>query len=354
VVWRVVLACELIVGETFAEHLAHSQFKALAIVHVLAVVEAEHLFVEIAKKMKRLYRNIRSMQPALYERPKVFHRVGMNFAMDVFNGMIDYLMLKMHVEADIRPERIRVKSGASFNVLVNQVMHVAFLPLRDNLCANFSATFHESDYYRLVFIYRTCHSCAAILMHVPCLAADKRFVHFNTAPTPAELGCVERVLQSKPKALKHKPCRLLRNTQRAVNLHARDAVLAVAEHPESGHPLVHAKRRILEDRSDFDRELLVATTAEKETPLSALDWIVLVRLATGAGDLAIRPTEFAGIFVATIRVAEVNDGFLQSLWRFHDSNVRQLFACVKYIFARDFSNLQTAYRRLDKSRHPAI
>jgi hypothetical protein len=158
------------------------------------------------------------------------------------------------------------------------------------------------------------------------------------APTSAELRGIERVLHSEPKALQHKPCRLLRDTKRAMNLHAGHAVLAIAEHPESGHPLIESKGRILEHGSNLERELLVASTAEPKTPSLAflrfrLDGIVLFRTATWARDVPIRPTELAGILKTAVRIGEENDSLLQSFRRFHSLNIRRLFSCVRYIFA---------------------
>src|SRR5712692_352144 len=69
VVWRITLAREFAVGETLAEHLTHAKLKTLAIVHVLAVVETEHLLVKVAVEMIRFHTHIRAMQPALYETP---------------------------------------------------------------------------------------------------------------------------------------------------------------------------------------------------------------------------------------------------------------------------------------------
>src|ERR1039457_3643710 len=67
------LASKLIPSESFPNSGAHGQVKPLTVVH-LAVIETEHLLIEIAKQMVRLNGNVGSFQPALQERPKVFHR----------------------------------------------------------------------------------------------------------------------------------------------------------------------------------------------------------------------------------------------------------------------------------------
>ena len=55
---------------------------------------------------------------------------------------------------------------------------------------------------------------------------------------------------------------LLGDVQSARHLCAADSVLAVNDHPESRHPLVHTERGILEDTPDLDAELLFASFAE--------------------------------------------------------------------------------------------
>ena len=93
-----------------------------------------------------------------------------------------------------------------------------------------------------------------------------------------------------------------------MNLHTTNAVLAVDQHPESGHPFIHSERRIFEDRVDLERELLIAATAEPQ--LAGLNEVVRFGTATGADDLAIRPAEFHGVVESALRIGEVNYGLL--------------------------------------------
>jgi hypothetical protein len=117
--------------------------------------------------------------------------------------------------------------------------------------------------------------------------------------------------------------------------HATDAVLAISQHPESGHPLIHPERRIFEDRSNLNGELLVASTAEPNAP--SLDEVVLIGIAARASDLSIGPAKANRVIKGSLRIGEVNDGFLQGAWRFHETNVRLLFVCVS-CFCLMFSN----------------
>jgi hypothetical protein len=157
--------------------------------------------------------------------------------------------------------------------------------------------------------------------------SSESFVYFYFVPFAAEFRCIETVLHCQSQTLQHKPCRLLRNPKRAVNLHAGDPVLAIAEHPESGHPLIQAERRILNDRAYLDGELLIAATAEPQ--LARLDEIVLGESAARTNDLAAGPAHFHGVLEGALRIGEVNNRFLQCLRRFHEKNIRRLFACVR-------------------------
>src|ERR1700722_6035833 len=170
----------------------------------------------------------------------------------------------------------------------------------------------------------------ACAVHVLDLPADEGFVYFDLAAIPAHLQEQSLGFQGSAETVKHEPCRLLSDSQSAVNLHAGDAILAVAEHPKSGHPLIHAQRRILEDRSDLERELLIASTAEPDA--ASLDEVVLVGITARTHNLATGPTKLHGVVETPLRVREVRNGLLKCLWRVHKQFIRRLFACVTYIF----------------------
>src|SRR5712692_977992 len=333
VVWRITLAREFAVGETLAEHLTHAKLKTLAIVHVLAVVETEHLLVKVAVEMIRFHTHIRAMQPALYETPEVFQRVRVYAAMHVLNRMIYNSVLIVLVKPDVRFKRIRVDGSASLDLFTNERLHIVLATPRDDLCADLPATLHKSDNDCLVVVYAASELRTAVLVHVAGLPADECLIHFHFAVWPAtELLPKEVILQCQPNPLQHEPRGLLGDPQSAVNLHAADTVLAIAEHPKSGHPLIHAERGILENGADLDGELLVAATAKPQPP--CLDEVVLGGVAPWTAHLARRPAQFDRVVEGTLRIGEVNDGVLQCLWRLHKNNIRQFFACVKYIFAQ--------------------
>jgi len=150
----------------------------------------------------------------------------------------------------------------------------------------------------------------AVFVHVLRKSADERFVRFQFLVRSAEFrrSTKRAIVQRSAETLKHEPCRLLGDAQSAVNLHAGNAVLAINQHPESSHPLIEAKRRVLKDRSDLQRELLIAATTEPQFP--SLNEVVLLGATPGAEHLAIRETQGLGVFKAAVRIGEVNNGFL--------------------------------------------
>jgi hypothetical protein len=88
-----------------------------------------------------------------------------------------------------------------------------------------------------------------------------------------------------------------------------NTVLAIAQHPKRGHPLIESDRRIFHDRPDLQGELLLAGVAKPDT--ASLDKRVLSRIAARTRNLTVRPSQFDRVGKATVRIGEVNDGFLQ-------------------------------------------
>jgi len=248
--------------------------------------------------------------------------------------MVNHCVLVVLVKADVGFQRISVESSASLNVFPDKGLHIVLAALSYDLRANSAPALIESNYDCLVIVYAASQFSLARLVHVTRFASDESFVYLYLAPSATKFRGVERVLHRKAQALKHEPCRFLGNAKRAMKLHAGDTVLAIAEHPESSHPLVEGERRVLKDRPNLERELFVTATAEPNP--ARFNEVILSRATAQTSYFAIWPAKFLGVFKATFRIGKVNDGLLQSLWRFHlgvrKTTVRQLFACVKYIF----------------------
>jgi hypothetical protein len=165
-------------------------------------------------------------------------------------------------------------------------------------------------------------------MHVPSLATDKSFIGFNFS---RELR--KRVIvHSFADAVKHEPCGLLSYTEGASYFAGTNAVLAIAEHPESAHPLIQTKRGILKNSSHFERELLLTSRAKPETP--SFNKRVFLRAAAWASNYTVRPAKIERVLKAAVWIAEVDNRVLKCLRRFHTSNVGLFSLCVKYVIAQ--------------------
>src|SRR5262249_8018833 len=113
------------------------------------------------------------------------------------------------------------------------------------------------------------------------------------------------------------------------NLKTADSILAIDQHPKSSHPLIEGDRRILKYRSYFDGELLIAVVAEPNA--ASLDETVLRSFAARAGNFPVRPAQLHGIVERPLRIGEINNRLLQSLWFLHVVIVAYVRLCVKYI-----------------------
>ena len=313
---RLIFACQFGIGESLPADLGHGESEALAVVHVFAVVESEGLFVKVAEKMKRFDRHIRARDAALEQRPEVLKAVRVYAAIYVLNGMIHNLVRVIGSESLIGKQGIGVESRASFDMLADFALQCGLFAIRYDRGANLPAALQDAHDSSLVLGASSGNPALALTqVHVSRLAADERFVYFDFA---SEFASKEIILDSKPKALQHEPCRLLSDTQSAVNLHTGDAVLAIDQQPKSSHPLIESERRILKNCSQFQCELFLAFVAKPDA--ASLNKRVLGLAATGANNLAIGPAEFLCVLESAVWIGEVNDGFLESVRRVHEEN----------------------------------
>ena len=128
----------------------------------------------------------------------------------------------------------------------------------------------------------------------------------SSAITPPYRAVVLRV----PDAVKHEPRGLLSDLQRPCDFVGTNSVVAGRKHPHRGEPFVEADRRILEDRTDLDRELLPAFEAGPHPARFEK------RQALGLASRAFRafgPFRVGNSFEAHHRVGEVPDSPHQAI-----------------------------------------
>jgi hypothetical protein len=128
------------VGEPLPNNLANGKVKALGIVHVLAIVEAKRLPIDIAEQVVRFDRNIGAVDSALQETPEVFQPVSVDILSDIFHSVVDNFMRVLFRESVIRLQRIAINRRPSFNILAYQRLQLALATFVYDLRANLSAT----------------------------------------------------------------------------------------------------------------------------------------------------------------------------------------------------------------------
>lgn len=295
------------------KHVAHHMTEARAIIHrLLAIIVAERLFVQISEQMKRFYRNIRAFQSALKQAPKVFESIGMHAAISIRNCVVNYLVLKSRVQADIRHERVRVDRASRLDMVSDLRLERPLAAIGNREDSDLAATFQNAECSGLVFeSSRSNYAPSSRSVHETSCAADKAFISFDFLPIAAEHK-TRFSLHGKTDSVQHEPRGFLCDAQSASYLVGTDPIFAVTNHPHRNHPLIHPECGILEDGFHFDGELFFASLAE---PMAARrNERVLRSSATRTGNGAIRPAQKNRIFKRLLRVGEESNRFLQSLW----------------------------------------
>jgi hypothetical protein len=308
-------------SEPLADDAAHNRIKAVPVIHRVvfgrAIVVPKYLFIEIAEKMKRFDTHIGSLDAALEQAPEVFKAVGMNTSIDIFEGMVDNLVLVLLGHLLVGHEGVGIDGTALSDMLDNLALQIVAAASGNHGGANLFTTVKQShngslsgDASRAQML-----TPSAIRVHVTSLATDESFIHFDFRLWTAELN-QRSALQCKPDAMEHEPCGSLSDFQGTPHFIATDSVLAVSEHPSCSEPLVERNGTILKDRSDLNGELAPGMMASA-LPSAAVGVIArLFRSAAGAND-AVRPAAYRKVLSAILWIREVNNRLLKALWLAH-------------------------------------
>src|SRR5439155_17919330 len=259
--------------------------------------------------MERLNTDVGSVKSAFQEAPEILKRIGVDFPLHIGDCMIDNLMRVLPFQSLVGKQFIGIERGASLDPLLDFFMQGLFLPVLDNNSLDFSAALHETDHGSLIFSARSGDAALPLRdVHVPGLAADEGLVNLDFAR-----GFHDRAgLHSLADTMHHEPCRPLHDAQITPDFIATDSVLAVGKQPDSGEPLIHSKRGVLENGADFQSELLLASLTLPTMPAS--DKPMLLGGAMKASHLAFGPAQLDRIREATFRIGEVFNRFFQGLW----------------------------------------
>ncbi len=158
-------------------------------------------------------------------------------------------------------------------------------------------------------------------VHVAGFTADESLIGLNRTAVAAQLHH-GAVLHSLANPMKHEPRGFLSDSQRPRNLAGANAVLRSGDEPHGREPLFEAQGRVLEDGSNLGGELALRVAA-LTLPLLLVRQISSILAATGRAFDAIGPAMCSHVSQAIIRVCEVNDCFLEGLWRFHVLRIGQ-------------------------------
>src|ERR1035437_8472857 len=230
----------------------------------------------------------------------------MNPAVHIFDSVVHDLMGVVAGEPVIREKRVGIECRSRFHMLFDFRLEGCALPIRNDSSTDLSATLKDAHDRRLVLAASSGDGALPFAdVHVPSLATDESLIRFNFA---GELRS-ELVLQGLANPVQHEPRGFLSDAEGASHFARTNAVLAIAEHPVSAHPLIQTEGRVFKDRAHFEAELLLAAFAEPDA--ARLDERVILAPAARARNYTVRPAKVKGILKAAIWVAEVDDRVLE-------------------------------------------
>src|SRR5665213_2003795 len=211
-------------------------------------------------------------------------------------------------------EFVPCQATAGLNVLANLPVKFMLAPVRNGESPDLTAALNHSKGNSFVLATGTSDNALSFSpVHVASLAADERFVNLNFT---GQLGC-GFVLHGFTNPMKHEPSCLLRHAQIAGDLVGTYSVAAVGHQPHGGKPLVDTDSRFVQDRADFNGELLTALrgAALPDTPRREEHGFLrrTVRTLNTLG-----PTFRRKVLQRVVWIGEVNDRFGQCFRGFHE------------------------------------
>jgi hypothetical protein len=307
------LSGEPIPSQTTASNPRTNDTEPLRVIQ-FALVVAKRLFVQISEQVERLNADVGAVKLSLDHTPEILHRVRVDVATDVLDSMIDDGMLIIVFQAIVGFQGVTEDSAASLNALANDRLKITFLA-RVNVTGNdFATTLHHSEHD--LFALRTAPANCLfpfVLVHVPRLAADERFVNLNL--TGQLRGGL--ILHRFADSLKHKPRGLLGQSKIAGDFVRRDSVLAIRDQPHCRKPLVQGDGRFVQERTHLDRELFPAFRGAALPDTASLQEHRFLGPAVRALN-SIGPTLRRKVLQRIVRVVEMDNRFGQCFRGFHE------------------------------------
>jgi hypothetical protein len=312
--WKALLPRQFAVRNVLASDLRQNPLESLAIVDgslfAVAIIKAEYLLIKIAEQVKWFHTNVRSRQAALEETPEIFHSIRMYAALYILHRVVNDLVLVLTRKTLITRQFIGEQFCPSVDVVFNDLLHRHAETVRNYLSTNTPAALQHSHDDDFTFMASLSGNLALsdIVVHVTRLPADERFVCFDLFAICSELhkGVVGH---STANAVHHEPRGFLRDSNGAMDFPRTNSIAAVRNHPHGQHPLSKREPGILEDRADFDGELLPALPALPAFLRGKV--VVLFVFARGTSGLAIGPAHHGHSVYAVLFITEKYDGLLK-------------------------------------------
>jgi len=309
-----ILAGETFPGKSPSGNLPTHESKSLRIRQFPPVV-AERLFVKVPKQVERLHADVGPVQLPLNETPEVLHRVRVDVAPSILNRVIDDGVIVVRRKPVVGLQFVAEQRRSRRDMLAYPLLQVTLAPIGDVKGSHLAAALHNTERNGFIFAARARNDALTLhTVHVAGLAADERLVHFNLT---GELGS-SLVLHGFANPVQHEPRGFLRHAKVPSDLIAADTVAAIGNQPDSRKPLVETNSGLVEDRPDFDGELLTAFAALPDAP--RLEEHRLRSFAMRANH-AVRPTLGCKVVQSVVGIGEVLDGFGQCFGGFHASSV---------------------------------
>ena len=240
--------------QSAARNLRTNNSEALRICQLSPIV-AVRLFIEVAEQVERLDTDVRAMELPLYQTPEIIHCVRVDVSTGVLYGVIYDGMLIMHGQPVIGFQSVAEQRRTRLYVIANALVKFMFATRRDGERADVTAALHHAESDGLVRATSASDGTLALRpMHVARFATNERLVNLNL--TRQLCSCL--ILHGFANPVKHKPRRLLSDTEITRYFAATNAVATVGHEPHSGEPLIKRDRGFIQYGTDLHGKLLAA------------------------------------------------------------------------------------------------
>src|ERR1700730_3409186 len=111
----------------------------------------------------------------------------MHSTVNVWDGMVNNLMIVLAMQTLVSAEFIAVQCGTSLHMLSHDWLHSTPVAMRHHLGTNLAAALNEPQDGDFVFVQDSAETLPFALVHISGFAADVGLVYFNLAAISAQL-----------------------------------------------------------------------------------------------------------------------------------------------------------------------